>query len=73
MEFISVDDPGLVHEVFDRLNRNSRKLQPQELRHAKYDGWLVNAVENELDDPFWINLKVVTEAQRLAACLQGTA
>ncbi len=63
VEFISVDDPGLVNEVFDRLNRNSRKLQPQELRHAKYDGWLVNTVENELDDPFWTSLKVVTEAK----------
>lgn len=63
VEFISVDDPGMVNEVFDRLNRNSRKLLPQELRHAKYDGWLVNAVENELDDPFWTNLKVVTEAK----------
>jgi len=36
VEMIDVVDGSVVNEVFDRLNRNARKLTAQELRHAKF-------------------------------------
>ena len=38
-----------IRNIFDRLNRNSRKLMPQEMRHAKYDGWFITFAEAEAD------------------------
>ena len=64
VEFISVDESGtFVNEVFDRLNRNSRKLVDQELRHAKYDGWFINFAEIESDKNEWVDLKISTRAR----------
>lgn len=64
VEFINVASGSeFVNEVFDRLNRNSRKLVEQELRHAKYDGWFASFVEREADEPDWKDLKVVTAAR----------
>lgn len=34
--------------VFDRLNRNSKTLSSQELRHARFEGWLISKVEAEV-------------------------
>lgn len=65
VEFINIsEDPTLlVKEVFDRLNRSSRKLVEQELRHAKYDGWFITFVEKEIEDEIWTTLKVYTRAR----------
>jgi len=64
VEFISVEGgPTLLNEVFDRLNRNSRKLVEQELRHAKYDGWFIDFVEAESENPDWTDIGVVTTAR----------
>ena len=64
VEFISVGEgPTLLNEVFDRLNRNSRKLVEQELRHARYDGWFIDFVESESGNPDWSDLGVVTTAR----------
>lgn len=64
VEFISVGDGAtLLNEVFDRLNRNSRKLVEQELRHARYDGWFIDFVESESENPDWADLGVVTTAR----------
>jgi hypothetical protein len=65
VEFIAVEPQAQqINEVFDRLNRNSRKLTPQELRHAKYDGWFIGFVENEADnDVAWEKLKIVTTSK----------
>lgn len=52
-----------IDEVFDRVNRNSKNLQPQELRHARFDGWFINEVENESDETFWWDIKVSTKAK----------
>lgn len=66
---IPVDQFDLIEEInidemFDRLNRNSRKLEPQELRHAKYDGWFANLSE-KLSSDYGIlkDLKIVTTAR----------
>jgi len=65
VEFIDVVEPTTeVNEVFDRLNRNSRKLVDQELRHAKFDGWFITFVEAESEAPEWETLGVVTTARR---------
>ena len=58
-----VEDTTLVNEVFDRLNRNSRKLVEQELRHAKYEGWFITFVERESESSGWEELGIVTTAR----------
>lgn len=64
VEFTNIiDDTNLVNEVFDRLNRNSRRLVEQELRHAKYDGWFISFVERESESSEWEELGVVTTAR----------
>lgn len=64
VEFTNIiDDTNLVNEVFDRLNRNSRRLTEQELRHANFDGWFITFVEGEADSPAWVKLGVVTTAR----------
>jgi hypothetical protein len=64
VEFINmVENSTLVNEVFDRLNRNSRKLSEQERRHAKYEGWFISFAEREAQDIFWETLNVATVAR----------
>jgi len=63
VEFIDDVHEPLVREVFSRLNQNSRKLERQELRHARYDGWILNFVEQQALDSVWRDLKVVTRAR----------
>lgn len=58
-----IDDIGLVNEVFDRLNRNSRRLVEQELRHAKFDGWFITFAERESESPDWKDLGIATTAR----------
>lgn len=56
-------DPALVNDVFERINRNSRKLTPQELRHAKFDGWMASRAESEAEKQEWAELGVATTAR----------
>ena len=65
VEFLIFDpaDPKSVNQAFDRLNRNMRKLEPQELRHARWGGWLISFVEVQADDPVWRKLGIVTNAR----------
>ncbi len=57
-----VSDP-IIRSIFDRINRNSKKLTRQEMRHAKYDGWLINTAEFEAREKDWSTLGVVTNAR----------
>lgn len=52
-----------IKNIFERINRNSRKLTSQELRHAKYDGWFVNAAEAEAETQEWKDLGLTTRAR----------
>ena len=52
-----------IKNIFDRINRNSRKLVPQEMRHAKYDGWFIKFAEAESEMTEWRTLGVVTTAR----------
>lgn len=63
VDFMDID--GLdINEVFDRVNRNSRNLERQELRHARYDGWFIRESEGEADDDgFWELIKVTSKAK----------
>ena len=65
VEFLSFDpnDPHEVNQAFDRLNRNMRKLEPQELRHARWDGWFLKTVEAECEDATWQTLGISTKAR----------
>ncbi|NJM39239.1 MAG: DUF262 domain-containing protein [Akkermansiaceae bacterium] len=56
-------ETSAVEDSFDRLNRNSRKLEPQELRHARFDGWFISFVEEETANKFWSDIGVVTRAR----------
>lgn len=51
-------------EVFQRVNKNQKKLGEQELRHARFDGWLINRAENEAEDEtFWRDVGVSSRAK----------
>jgi hypothetical protein len=45
------------------LNRNSRKLDRQELRHARYEGWFISLAETECAQLIWKTFGVVTNAR----------
>lgn len=63
IEQIDLIDGTVVNEVFGRLNRNSRRLTAQELRHAKFEGWLISKVEADADLDEWQTLGVATKAR----------
>ncbi len=63
VEQLDTDEIGVLNEVFDRLNRNSKRLTRQELRHARYSGWLASFVEKEVDTEEWKTLGIVTTAR----------
>jgi uncharacterized protein with ParB-like and HNH nuclease domain len=52
-----------VRDIFDRINRNSRKLMPQEARHAKYDGWFIGTAGAEAEKQEWKDFGVSTAAR----------
>lgn len=70
VEQIDFVEGSIVNEVFDRLNRNARRLTAQELRHAKFDGWLIAQAETEAIREEWVTLGVVTKARskRMTDC-----
>jgi len=63
VDFIDNIEGNNIEEVFDRVNRNAKNLQQQELRHARFNGWFVNTVEDESQDDFWWNYKISTRAR----------
>lgn len=63
IEQIDFTEGTVINEVFDRLNRNARRLTRQELRHAKYEGWLITKAEEESNRPEWSELRIVTRAR----------
>jgi hypothetical protein len=64
VEFIDVTDGVIINTVFDRLNRNARKLERQEIRHARFDGWFISMAENEAENnEEWGSWGVVTKAR----------
>ena len=68
VEYFDDVDGTLVNEIFARMNKNSRKLTPQELRNARFDGWFAKQVESEVENTIWRTFGVVTpgKARRMA-------
>jgi len=58
VDFIDSIQGNNIEEVFDRVNRNARNLQPQELRHARFNGWFISLVEDESEHEFWWDFKI---------------
>lgn len=52
-----------IKNIFERINRNARKLTQQELRHAKYDGWFIKTAENEAESQSWKDFGLITPAR----------
>ena len=52
-----------IRNIFERINRNSRKLTAQEMRHAKCEGWFIGFVEAEAEKFEWKKFGVVTPAR----------
>jgi hypothetical protein len=63
VEMLSSVENAFITEVFSRLNRNSRKLERQELRHARFDGWIATFCEAEASKDEWRHLGVVTSVR----------
>ncbi len=63
VEFADLMDSQLINEVFDRLNRNAKNLNQQELRHAKFDGWFITETAKEAENMFWEKVRISTEAK----------
>lgn len=52
-------------EVFQRVNKNQKTLKEQELRHARFDGWLINRAEKEVEQQdLWQSIGVSTRARK---------
>lgn len=63
IEMVKDISEPVIKEVFERLNKNSRKLNRQEMRHARFDGWLIRFLESTLDAGIWNELRVSTPAR----------
>lgn len=56
VELLDAIDSEEVTQIFDRFNRNVKRLNEQELRHAKYDGVFITLMESLAEQPFWMEL-----------------
>lgn len=63
VELLDVVDSATVKEIFGRYNRTAKNLEPQELRHAKYDGWFATFAEEEAKKAEWARLGISTTAR----------
>lgn len=63
VEMLPEVSDAAIRNTFERINRNSRKLTPQEMRHAKYDGWFISFVEAEASQSIWKDFGIVTTAR----------
>lgn len=51
-------------EVFQRVNKNQKKLGDQELRHARFDGWLITRAETVVAEvSFWKDIGISSRAR----------
>lgn len=45
VEYLPSDEDGVINNIFDRINRNTMRLTPQELRHARLSGVFITKCE----------------------------
>ena len=60
VEILTTGSTTDLREAFDRLNRNVRRLNRQELRHARHDGPFITLMETLAQDRFWKNIGMGT-------------
>ena len=63
VEMLPDAQDAVIRNTFARINRNSRKLSQQEMRHARFDGWFISAVEAEAAKDDWKTVGLVTAAR----------
>jgi hypothetical protein len=65
VEQLTSAENNYIREIFDRVNRNTRKLTRQEIRHARFEGWFAARVdaEAEAEGTVWRNFGIVTPAR----------
>lgn len=63
VEQIRSDEPIEWGEVFQRVNKNQKTLAEQELRHARFDGWLIKRAEKEVEDEIWKKLGIASKSR----------
>jgi hypothetical protein len=63
VEILSTESEVDLREVFNRLNRNVRRLNRQELRHARHDGPFIKMVETLAEEPFWSEIGISTPSK----------
>ncbi|MCK8491767.1 DUF262 domain-containing protein [Spirosoma sp. RP8] len=63
VDYVESVDGTSINDIFDRVNRTSKNLEPQELRHARFDGWFINLVETESSNKFWWDFKITTRGR----------
>ncbi|QPB24444.1 DUF262 domain-containing protein [Rhizobium sp. 007] len=68
VEYFDDVDSTVVNEIFSRMNKNSRKLTQQEIRNARFDGWLSRQIDSEVEETIWKQIGIVTtgRARRMA-------
>lgn len=66
IENVDSQDPLVIDDIFDRLNRNGEPLRGQELRNSKYyRGELLNVVAKLAKLPFWASRLEHLDAARM--------
>lgn len=46
VEYLPTDQETIINNIFDRINRNTARLTPQELRHAQFGGDFITTAED---------------------------
>lgn len=67
VEYVPSDDEEVIKGIFDRINRNTVKLTPQELRHARYSGEFITSAEaltEWMDSTLGKNFPRIVQASR---------
>ena len=63
VEILTTSNRSYLKDVFDRLNRNVRRLNKQELRHARHEGPFIQLVETLTKERFWKDIGLSTPAR----------
>jgi len=63
VEILTTSNRSYLKDVFDRLNRNVRRLNKQELRHARHEGPFITLMEALAKERFWKDIGLSTPAR----------
>ncbi|MDM8560007.1 DUF262 domain-containing protein [Candidatus Parabeggiatoa sp. HSG14] len=63
VEYLPIVEESVINTIFDRINRNTAYLKPQELRHARLRGEFITSAENLAG---WFMKKLPTEFPKIS-------